>query len=63
MTYTSACYFTMVAVEGGQSGPGGEIEMETDEDKARWTAAKARRELLREVEKRSQELRSSRQSE
>lgn len=58
--HTNSCYFTMVAVEDGKSVPVGDVEIETDEDKARWEAAKARRDFRREVEKRSQELRSSR---
>jgi acyl-CoA hydrolase len=61
--HTNSCYFTMVAVEDGKSVPVGDVEIESDEDKARWKAAKARRDFRREVEKRSQELRSSRQSE
>lgn len=60
--HTNSCYFTMVAVEDGRSVPVGDVELENDEDEARWEAAKARREFRREVEKRSQELRSSRQS-
>ena len=61
--HTNSCYFTMVAVEDGKSVPVGDVKIETVEDKARWEAAKARRDFRREVEKRSQELRSSRQAE
>ncbi|MDA0590380.1 MAG: acyl-CoA thioesterase [Planctomycetota bacterium] len=60
--HTNSCYFTMVAVEDGRSVPVGDVELENDEDEARWEAAKARREFRREVERRSQELRSSRQA-
>jgi len=61
--HTNSCYFTMVALKDGKPVPVGAVEIETDEDRARWEAAKARREFRCEVEKHSQTQRRNRPGE
>ncbi|MFQ3662464.1 MAG: acyl-CoA thioesterase [Chloroflexaceae bacterium] len=52
------CYFTMVAVdEHGRPCKVRQVPIETPEQRRRWAAAKLRRELRREIEQRSLEIR------
>lgn len=52
------CYFTMVAVDAqGRPRPVPQVPVVTPEQRRRWAAAKLRRELRKEVEQRSLEIR------
>lgn len=52
------CYFTMVAVDAeGHPRPVQPVPVETSEQRRRWAAAKLRRELRKEIEARSLEIR------
>lgn len=52
------CYFTMVAVDAnGQPCRVPQIAIETPEQRRRWAAARLRRDLRREIEQRSLEIR------
>jgi len=52
------CYFTMVAVgDDGRPRPVPQVPVHTPEQRRRWAAAKLRRELRKEVERRSMEIR------
>lgn len=56
--HVMTCYFTMVSVdEKGQAISVTPLQVETDAEHRRWSAAQLRREYRREVERRSLEIR------
>ncbi len=58
MRHVMTCYFTMVAVnEDGSPTRVPGLKVKTPEEQRRWAAAKLRRELRREIEQRSLEIR------